>query len=103
VTNSSQVSANSWQWGGLGEVIVARDLDEAGVGDALGDVAASGDGHEAVSGGVDDQCRCGDLGQGGASVEVDDAVDLASDVGVRGRLSLQAPEPPHERGVVRIR
>ena len=39
----------------------------------------------------------------GASVEVDDAVDLAPDVGLRGRLSLQAPKPTHERRIVRIR
>jgi hypothetical protein len=46
VTNSSQVSVIPASGGGLDEVIVAWDLDESGVGDPLGDVAARGDGDE---------------------------------------------------------
>jgi hypothetical protein len=65
-------------------VVVARNLDELGVVDPAGDVAARGDGDDAVSRGVHHQCRCGDLGQGGPGIEEHDAVDLAPYIGVRG-------------------
>ena len=79
--------------GRLDEVIAARNLDESGVGDPLGDVPASGNRHQRISRGVHHERRCRDLGQELDGIEVDDAVDLAADVGLRGRLSLQAPVP----------
>jgi hypothetical protein len=104
VTNSSQVSVNSCQcWVGSTKWSPPGTSTNRASGIRSATYRPPGDGHQRVAAGVHHERRRGDPVQERGCVEVGDAVDLATDVGLRGGLSLQAPVPAHERRVVRVR